>query len=130
MKKVFLGGTCSDSLWRDNFVKGLKLHYFNPAGDEWTEEMQEEEIKQREESDFCLYVLTPKMAGYYSIAEVIEDSIKKPDKTIFSYLIVDGKDSFTQAQIKSLEQVAEMVKRNGAKYFKKLSEVIEYLNSQ
>lgn len=130
MKKVFLGGTCSDSLWRDNFIKDLKLQYFNPAGDEWTKEMQEEEIKQREESDFCLYVLTPKMAGFYSIAEVIEDSIKKPEKTIFSFLTVDGKASFNPAEIKSLEQVAEMVKRNGAKYFGKLSEVLEYLNSQ
>lgn len=130
MKKVFLGGTCSDSLWRDDFIKKIKLEYYNPVGEEWTEEMKKEERKQREESDFCLYVLTPKMAGFYSIAEVIEDSIKQPDKTIFSYLIVDGNDHFTRAQVKSLEQVAQMVKRNGAYYFETLNEVAEFLNKQ
>lgn len=130
MKKVFLGGTCNDSLWRDDFIRKLKFKYYNPVGEEWTEKMKKEEIKQREESDFCLYVLTPKMAGYYSIAEVIEDSIKRPAKTIFSFLTVDGEKSFSPVQIRSLNQVAEMVKRNGAHYFKTLPEVIEFLNNQ
>lgn len=130
MKKVFLGGTCNDSLWRDDFIKELKLDYFNPVGEEWTPEMVKEEIRQREICDFCLYVLTPKMEGFYSIAEIIEDSIKQPAKTIFSYLITDGNEYFSKVQIKSLEQVGEMVKRNGGKYFKSLPEVLEFLNNQ
>lgn len=130
MKKVFLGGTCSDSLWRDDFIKKIKLEYYNPVGEEWTEEMQKEEIKQREESDFCLYVLTPKMEGFYSVAEIIEDSIKQPDKTIFCFLTVDGEKTFSQVQVRSLDEVAEMVKRNKAHYFKTLPEVIEFLNNQ
>jgi hypothetical protein len=32
--------------------------------------MMDEEIKQRAECDFCLYVITPKMTCVYSIAEV------------------------------------------------------------
>lgn len=130
MKKVFLGGTCNQSLWRNDFIKDLKLDYYNPAGVVWTAEMIKEEIKQRQESDFCLYVITPKMDGVYSIAEVIDDSNKQPGKTLFCYLPVDGDQTFTPAQIKSLEQVAEMVKRNGAYYFKTLPEIIDFLNHQ
>lgn len=130
MKKVFLGGTCNDSLWRDDFIKILKLDFYNPVGTDWTQEMMIEEIKQRNESDFCLYVLTPKMEGFFSIAEVIEDSIKQPGKTIFCYLSDDEENYFSPVQLRSLEQVAEMVKRNGAKYFETLNEVAVFLNNQ
>ena len=130
MKKVFLGGTCNDSLWRDDFIKKLNLDYFNPVGDDWTPEMMAEEIKQREECDFCLYVLTPKMEGFFSVAEVIEDSIKQPGKTIFSYLTTDNGQTFSNVQLRSLGQVAEMVKRNGANYFETLNEVADFLNNQ
>lgn len=130
MKKVFLGGTCNGSLWRDDVMKKLKIHYYNPVGEEWTEAMMEEEIKQRKECDFCLYVLTPKMEGFYSVAEVIDDSNKRPQKTIFSFVQEDDGKTFSEVQMRSLEQVAKMVKENGAKYFKSLHEVIDFLNHQ
>jgi hypothetical protein len=130
MKKVFLGGTCNGSLWRDDVIKKLKIHYFNPVGEEWTPEMMEEELKQRKESDFCLYVLTPKMEGFYSVAEVIDDSNKRPAKTIFSYTNEDEGKTFSDVQLKSLEQVGKMVKENGGKYFETLKEVIDFLNHQ
>ena len=129
MRKVFLGGTCNGSLWRDELIKDLKIDYFQPVGDHWTPDMMEEEKKQREICDYCLYVLTPKMTGYYSVAELIEDSIKQPGKTIFCYLPVDEEKSFSPVQIRSMEQVAEMVKRNGALYFNSLNEVAEFLNN-
>ena len=130
MKKVFLGGTCNGSLWRDDVIKKLRIHYFNPVGEEWTPEMMEEELKQRKESDFCLYVLTPKMEGFYSVAEVVDDSNKRPGKTIFSYTNEDEGKIFSEVQFKSLEQVAKMVKENGGKYFETLKEVVDFLNHQ
>lgn len=130
MKKVFLGGTCNGSQWRKPVIKKLKIHYYDPMGEEWTPEMMQEEIKQRAESDFCLYVLTPKMDGFYSVAELIDDSNKRPAKTIFSFLYEDDGEKFSETQLKSLKQVSEMVKRNGAKYFETLDEVTNYLNSQ
>lgn len=130
MKKVFLGGTCNGSLWRDDFIKMLKLDYYNPVGDTWTSNMMEEEKKQRKACDFCLYVLTPMMTGYFSIAELAEDSVKQPGKTIFCYLTSDKELTFSEVQLKSLGQVAEMVKRNGAYYFYSLTEVAEFLNNQ
>lgn len=129
MKKVFLGGTCNGSSWRDDFIKDLKINYFRPDAENWTPEMMEEEIQQRAECDFCLYVITPKMTGVYSIAEAVDDSNKRPEKTIFTYLLSDGGQSFSTEQIKSLEQTGKMVKENGAKFFKTLSEVSNYLNN-
>ena len=130
MKKVFLGGTCNGSLWRDEVIKKLMIHYYNPVGEEWTPEMMEKELKQRAESDFCLYVLTPKLEGFFSIAEVIDDSNKRPGKTIFSFINEDEGKTFSEVQIKSLKQVARMVKENGAKYFDTLKEAIDFLNHQ
>ena len=130
MKKVFLGGTCNESKWRDEVISMLKIDYFNPVVEDWTPECQAEEIKQRVECDFVLYLITPKMTGVYSIAEVIDDSNKRPDKTIFCFWThdTDGFD-FTEGQIKSLKAVAKMVVNNGGIYFKELKAVVEFLNS-
>ena len=122
MKKVFLGGTCNKSLWRDGVIKKLKIHYYNPCGEEWTPEMMEEELKQRKGCDFCLYVVTPKMKGFYSIAEVVDDRNKRPQKTIFFFINEDEGQAFSDVQIKSLQQVAKMVKENVATVFETLDE--------
>ena len=133
-KKVFLGGTCNNSSWREDLIPMLKINHFNPVVDDWTEECMKEEIKQRQICDFCLYVITPKMAGVYSIAEVVDDSNKRPSKTIFCVLAEDYQDGsiirFSKSQMKSLNQVGEMVKRNGGQYFTLLTEVAEFLNSK
>lgn len=128
MKKVFLGGTCNESSWRNDLIKKLEINYFNPVVDDWTEECMAEEIKQRESCDFVLYTITPKMTGVYSIAEVIDDSNKRPHKTLFCLLEEDDEQQFTNGQLKSLKQVAEMVKRNGGRTFISLHSVAEYLN--
>lgn len=129
MKKVFLGGTCNGSRWRDGLIKELRINYFEPCAEEWTPAMMKEEIKQRSECDFCLYVITPKMTGVYAIAEIVDDSNKRPHKTIFCYLTSDGDEKFSEHQVKSLEQTGKMVKENGAVFFKTLAETADYLNN-
>lgn len=129
MKKVFLGGTCNGSKWREGLIRNLKISYFQPQSDEWTPEMMQEEIKQREQCDFCLYVITPKMTGFYSIAEVVDDSNKRPGKTIFSYLHKDDGHVFSDHQLKSLEQTGKMIKKNGAKFYTSLEQIADYLNN-
>ncbi len=128
MKKVFLGGTTNNSDWRDKLIKKLDINYFNPVVKDWNEKAQEEEIKQRKNCDYVLYVITPKMEGVYSIAEVVDDSNKRPEKTIFCYLLEDEGKEFKEHQIKSLDMVGKMVKENKAKWFKSLNEISEYLN--
>lgn len=132
MNKVFLGGTCNNSKWRKELIDNLDLNnidYFNPVVINWTPECMKEELKQREICDFCLYVITPLMTGVYSIAEVVDDSNKNPEKTLFCVLKEDSGKSFDKGQMKSLEQVKEMVKRNGGKVFESLSEIASFLNT-
>lgn len=130
--KCFLGGTCNNSKWREEFEKKLVIDYFNPVVDDWNEEAYQRELKEREECDFCLYVITPRMEGVYSIAEVVDDSNKRPDKTIFCFIEkdIDTFSSFTfnKSKIKSLNAVGKMIESNGAKWFKSTEECIEYLN--
>lgn len=84
-KKVFLGGTCAETAWREKLISMLKIKYFNPVVPNWTEECMKREREERVKDDFCLYVITPSMQGVYSIAEVIDDSNKRPKKTIFCF---------------------------------------------
>ncbi len=111
--KVFLGGTCNGSTWRDKLILLLECDYFNPVVKDWTPECQEEEIRQRQECDICLYVITPLVKGFYSIAEVVEDSIKRPEKTVFAWLKGDLLLVFPKAELKSLAAVGAMVESNG-----------------
>jgi hypothetical protein len=134
-KKVFLGGTCNESTWREDLIKKLDIDYFNPVVKDWNDESYKEELKQREICDFLLYVITPKMTGVYSIAEVVDDSNKNPDKTIFCYLTTDKDDKdeeikFSKGQIKSLDAVSKMVEKNGANCFTSLSEIADFLNKK
>lgn len=129
MKKVFLGGTV-DSKWREQLIKNLKINYFNPLVDDWNEAAQKEEIKQRKECDFVLFVITPMMEGVYAIAEAIDDSNKHPEKTIFCYTLEDEGKNFSKRQLSSLNMVGEMVQKNGGKWCKNLKEVSEFLNTK
>lgn len=129
MPKVFLGGTVNDSAWRNYVIPRLQIDYFNPVVPEWNDEAYEKELYEREHCDYCLYVLTPKMKGVYSIAEVVDDSNKRPQKTLFCYLKKDGDKEFDKVQIRSLEAVAKMVANNGGKVFDTLDEIITFLNT-
>lgn len=133
-KKVFLGGTCNESEWRDKLIPRLKIDYFNPVVPDWTEEAYQEELLQRESCDYCLYVITPMMTGVYSIAEVVDDSNKRPKKTVFCFIKEDGEGDdyfkFTDGQIKSLKRVGEMVQNNGGIFLNTLEEVANYLNGE
>lgn len=131
--KVFLGGTCNESTWRDVLIGLLEIDYFNPVVDDWTEECMAEEIRQRELCDYVLYVLTPLMTGTYAIAEAVDDSNKRPEKTLFCYLEkdmnVEGKfPIFSKGQLRSLSQVRSMINRNGANTFETLAQIANYLN--
>ena len=130
--KVFLGGTCNESTWRDVLIPKLEdinFDYFNPVVEDWTPECQATEIYEKENKcNVHLYVITNKMKGVFSIAEAIESVFKKDKKTIFC--VLDGFDGeFPDFQAKSLKAVGEMVERNGGNYVTSLDEVIEILNN-
>jgi hypothetical protein len=117
MKKVFLGGTCNESKWRELLIPMLKIDYFNPVVEDWTEECQAEEIRQRAKCDFSLYVITPKMAGVYAIAEAVQDSCRRPEKTLFCILPEDDGVEFNVGQLRSFMAVFDLIELNGAQVF-------------
>lgn len=130
MAKVFLGGTTADSSWRKELIEELDIDYFDPVVKDWNKEAQDEEIRQRKLCDFCLYVITPKMKGVYSVAEVVDDSNKRPHKTIFCYLLHDGDNTFSVEQTKSLARVGKMVQANGSVWLHTLSDIASFLNKK
>lgn len=127
--KVFLGGTCANSKWRDNLIPMLKINYFNPVVKNWTPECQRVELQQRETCDFVLYTLT-RTYSTYSIAEVVDDSHKRPEKTIVCVINeeLNGKPVLSKRDLKGLDAVARLVERNGGKYFNSLEQTAAYLN--
>jgi hypothetical protein len=134
MKKVFLGGTCNGSEWRDVIIPELKIDFFNPIVEDWTIGNQIKELNERKTCDYLLYVLTPKMNGIYSIAEVVDDSNKHPEKTILCILDVDYDEDeeeieWTNGLFRSLKDLESLVESNGAKVFDNLEDVVEYLNN-
>lgn len=127
--KVFLGGTTNETNWRKNLIPKLRIDFFDPVVDDWNEEAQEKELEERESADYVLYVITPKMEGVYSIAEVVDDSNKQPESTIFCYLKEDDGKEFGKHQLKSLDAVGKMIERNGGKWMHSLVEVSTFLNN-
>lgn len=129
--KVFLGGTCNGSTWRDEVIKGLKIEYFNPVVPDWTPECQVEE--ERQKSELCnihLYVITPKMTGVFSIAEAVQSSNDKTKKTYFCYLEEDEGATFSTHQVKSLKATADLIERNGGKSYTCINDLIKGLNEE
>jgi hypothetical protein len=130
--KVFLGGTCNESTWREKLIPMLTINYFNPVVEDWTPACQEEEYKQKEICDIHLYVITPKMTGVFSIAELIDSSNKNPKGTVFMILSEDEDIKFNNGQLRSLHAVANLAENiNGAKgFFDDLPMLADYLNQQ
>ena len=124
--KVFLGGTCSGYKWRDKLIPMLSCDYYNPIVKNWQEEDRLREVKEREEADYVLYVITSGMKGFYSIAEVVDDSNKRPEKTLFCIL---GK-IWDKQKYHSLCAVKRLVKSNGVHVFENLNDVANFLNEQ
>ncbi len=129
--RVFLGGTCNKAEWREELIPLLKnVEYFNPVVENWTEADYEIELKERETCDIILYVLTPKMTGFYSIAEVVDDSHRRPEKTVFAFLTTDDKKEFSVDQLKSMKALVKMLKINKVECFASLKSVADHLNKK
>jgi len=128
--KVFLGGTVNGSSWRKYVIPKLSIAFFDPVVKEWCKAAFERERYERRHSDFCLYVITPKLTGFYALAEVIDDSIKRSDRVIYCYLTEDGGDKFNKTDCKILTKIGEQVAKNGGYNCKTLDSVVALLNNR
>ena len=126
--KVFLGGTCENTTWREDLIKLLKIDYFNPVVKNWNETYQIEEERQKDiECDLQLYVITPEMKGFYTFSEVVEAAINIGERCIFC--VLDSENRFDNKKKKSLDAIIKLIKKYNAKYYNNLNDVAEYLNS-
>lgn len=130
MTSVYLGGTCNGSKWRNKLISRLKIDYFNPEVDDWNEEEMQNEVNARISCDYLLYVITPKMTGVYAIAEAVDDSNKRSEKTILTILDEDDGNVFTEGQLMSLKAVRNLVHINGVETFSNIPETAMYLNER
>lgn len=126
--KVFLGGTCSGWKWRDELQPLLKCDYYNPIVKNWSENDRLREVHERETSDYVLYGITNGIKGVYSIAEVVDDSNKRPEKTLFLNLYQEDERSYTKQMSHSLKAVEKLLQENGVKCFDNIEAVAEFLN--
>ncbi|NOQ71136.1 MAG: TIR domain-containing protein [Crocinitomix sp.] len=127
--KVFLGGTCNNSLWREDLIPKLTIDYFNPVVDEWNEEAYHTEVAAKLDCNYFLYCLTPKYTGYFSFAEVVNESFHYSNQTIFCFLSEFEGQKFTETEIASLNELGGKVVENGGLWLDNLKEVAEFLNS-
>ena len=127
MSKIFLGGTCNNSTWRDQIENFVQVEMFNPVVEDWNEECQAIEMDEKEHKcDVHLYVITSQMTGVFSIAEVIDSVHNKSKKTLL-HILPEG---FDEGQLKSLQAVVDLVKlRGGIAYIdEELSRTARVLN--
>ena len=116
--KIFLGGTCNESTWRDELIPQLEqrgIDYFNPVVDDWNDAAVTKEAVEKDICNVHLYTITPKITGLYSIAEVVESVMKNTHKKVIFNVIADDADlHFNAQQIRSLINIGKMVMTYGA----------------
>lgn len=124
--KVFLGGTCSGYKWRDDLIPMLTCDYYNPIVKNWSEVDRLREVHERETADYVLYVITSGLRGVYSVAEIIDDSNKRPEKTIVCVLY----DGFDKKMTHSLRATVNLARDNGVIVCESLNEIAATLNAK
>lgn len=74
MNRIFLGGICAKTTWRNELIAVLdQISYFNPVVEDWTPECYQNEIVEKEyKCNIHFYCITKEMKGVFSIAEVVD----------------------------------------------------------
>ena len=134
--KVFLGGTCASSTWRSELIPMLdqeRVEFFNPQlpPGAWNEEAQAVEDFHRETDDIRVYVITPEaeLEIGYSHVEVVDDSNKRPDRTVLLVIPEANGKTFSKHGLKVTLKTAKLVAENGATVVESLDELAEFLNT-
>lgn len=116
--KVFIGSNDVGSNWRETLnshLKGSKIEFIQG-------------VKEgKGDSDFLLYVVTPKTNPLDTIINVVNDSNVEKAETIFCYLAEEDGAKFTEHQVKSLLATGKMIELNGGKYFTSIEQTANYI---
>lgn len=128
--KVFLGGTCNESLWREEIKSLLKVDYFDPVVNDWNRDARDREKIEKEQCQIRLYTITSEMTGVFSIAEAIDDANKRPDYTVVCILDNYGGYNFKdKGLLHSMEAFEDMLLSNNVRVYHSLQETANYINN-
>ena len=132
--KLFLGGTCNNSAWREELIPHLEkigIDYFNPVVDDWTAEAQKnEELEKKERCTHQVYVITPEMTGVFSIAEMVESAISRNAVTYICFLQKYDGTEFDMGQWRSLVAVGGLVSKYNGRVCTNLSDLLELITGR
>lgn len=113
VEKIFLGGTCAESKWREELQPELqkrKINFFNPVVENWTPECQQREEEEKKICNCHLFLITPEMKGIYSIAEIVDSVYKHLDSGFVWFAVLED-DRWPEFQKKSLQATIDLVGR-------------------
>jgi hypothetical protein len=136
MGKVFLGGSCGDTTWRTDLIFYLEqneIEYFNPVVEDWNDETFKKEQEEKLYAATLLFVLSPRTANVYSIAEMV-NLIRDERRVIVVFLENDGDksiDPFSKVAFSNIQK--DMTKFKNAIFasFKSFNhEAIEFIINQ
>ena len=130
--KVFLGGTCGNSTWRNELLKDLapEVEAFNPVVPNWTPECQAEEDYHKENDDIVLYVITPETPGTYSISEITRSSITQPGRTMVCVVPEANGTAFAAHEAKAWKKILKDCEKDGTTICATLEDVAKTLNER
>lgn len=129
--KVFLGGTCGSSTWRNELMEKLDpaVEAFNPVVPDWTPECQAIEDEHKANDDIVLYVITPETKSPYSISEVTRSAIVDPERTVVCVVPEANGVAFEAHEAKAWKKILKDISADGAKVCDTLEDVAELLNT-
>lgn len=114
--KVFLGGTHNNSTWREKlipYLQALKISYFNPIVETWTEEDKLNEVIEKEHCDVHLFYITKEQKGYFSFFEIAHSLYFLQKEVLFVF----EKEGLDPKVIESLNEIGKYVAMENNGYF-------------
>lgn len=139
---VYLSGTSTRVVW--DWTRSFKFH-LNPyyvhdadalrretlAKGPWTSREQELEDKLKNTSKYEVYVVTPEMRGFHTIAEAVDAAHRRKNRCIFLALkAIQGPGInlvMTAEQMRACDAVEELVSAIGGRVFRQPTDVINFL---
>lgn len=123
---VFLGGTCNGSSWREKVMAELKVPYFNPIVENWTEADRDNEERAKKAASYLLYVLTPKQQGIYSLVEAAVDLLHTKDKfVVLAFLPDDDGEAYSDSDWKSILAAVRLLSDSTENPFAKVCDSVD-----
>lgn len=136
MGKVFLGGSCGDTTWRTDLIPHLEqneIEYFNPVVEKWDDKTFKKEQEEKAYAATLLFVLSPRTANVYSIAEMV-NLIRDERRVIVVFLENDGDktiEPFSKIAFSNIQKDMEKFKNAIFASFKSFNDdAIEFIINQ